>query len=94
MAGIDVTGFDPAGEPEISITRDGISVVFNFMPPSDMEDREEYFLSHFEQQMSEAIGLPVRWDDREVFQIPNPRPDTAQRLKDFLEGYRKVHLGT
>lgn len=38
---IPLSGFDPAGEPEIRVMSDGsLLVVFNFMPPSFVPDEQ------------------------------------------------------
>lgn len=87
-----VTGFDPAGEPEIVERRDGsICVLFCFMPPSDCEHREAYFLEYFQRQMEECIQSAVQWEDRELFVIPKPRADTVALVLRFLSTYREAH---
>lgn len=89
---IAVNGFDPGGEPEIREMSNGtMMVIFNFMPPSYAQD-EELDYADFDEQLERAIGVPVRRDDRELFLIQKPRPDTAQKLKSFLEAYRKNQL--
>lgn len=84
---IPLTGFDPEGEPEIRVMADGsIYVVFNFMPPSWAEDEPERF-DDFDQQLAQAIGLPVEWTDREFFRIARPAKDTAEHIRRFLATY-------
>ena len=34
-----------------------------------------------------AAGVPVVWDDREVFVIQQPKPDTVEQVRTFIEGY-------
>ena len=86
---IAVSGFDPEGEPEIREMSDGtLTVIFNFMPPSYAEDEEAKY-ADFEKQLERAAGVPVNRDDRELFLIRNPQSDTSEKLKAFLEGYRK-----
>jgi hypothetical protein len=86
---IPVAGFDPDGEPEIRVMSDGtLLIVFNFMPPSFAENDEDEF-SDFDKQLEKAIGVPVQWEDREFFLIRSPNNDTADRIRAFLEGYRK-----
>jgi hypothetical protein len=83
-----LTGFDPDGEPEIREMADGsIYLVFNFMPPSWAEDEPDPF-DDFDKQLSEAIGLPVEWEDREFFHIKSPEKNTVQRIQEFLAGYK------
>lgn len=85
-----ISGFDPDGEPEIREMSDGtLMVLFNFMPPSYAEDDESKY-ADFEKQIEEAIGVPVFREDRERFLIRDPQSDTAEKLKAFLEGYRKA----
>jgi hypothetical protein len=84
-----VSGFDPEGEPEIREMSDGtLTVIFNVMPPSYAEDEEAKY-ADFDKEMERAVGEPVDREDRELFLIRNPQSDTAEKLKAFLEGYRK-----
>jgi len=60
------------------------------MPPFFAENEgTEADFENFETKVQEALGVPVRRDDREVFIIANPNPDTAQKAKEWLEAYRK-----
>lgn len=85
---ITVKGFDPEGDPEIQVMADGsLYLVFNFIPPSWAEDNPDEF-DDFDEQLSEAIELPVEWEDREVFFIEQPEEDTCDRIRSFLATYR------
>lgn len=88
---VAVSGFDREGEPVIRKMSDGtISIHFEAMPPFFAEDDgTESEFENFETTIQKALGVPVRRDDREVFTITNPKPDTAERAKAWLEGYRK-----
>jgi hypothetical protein len=94
---IELTGFDPEGEPVIRVMGDGsLHVVFEFMPPSyaddeDGEDGEDDLgsFADFDKQMERAVGVPVVWDDREVLVISRPKPDTVERIRGFIQNYRK-----
>ena len=87
---ITLTGFDPAGEPEITQAPDGpITILFNFMPPSDaQEDPASWAFEAFDRRMAHALGCPVAWEDRECFVLPEPKPDTLNKLITYLTGYR------
>jgi hypothetical protein len=88
---IKLTGFDPVGEPVIRVMGDGsLLVVFNFMPPSWAPEGEGMgaFADFDEQQLERAAGVPVVWDDREVFVIQKPERDTVERVRKFIELYR------
>ncbi|MDC0746752.1 hypothetical protein [Polyangium mundeleinium] len=87
---IELSGFDANGEPQIEVMADGtLRVAFEFMPPSDFEDRGDMGPYHdFDVQMSAAIGVPVAWEDREFFRIDSPKADTIDRLSAFLSTYR------
>ena len=40
---VELSGFDSQGDPEIRVLADGkLYVVFNFMPPSDFEERDDF----------------------------------------------------
>jgi hypothetical protein len=87
---IELTGFDPLGEPEIRVEANGsLWLVFNFMPPSwAAEDDPERF-DTFDEQLHEAIGVPVLWDDREFFFIDEPAADTVERITKFLQTFKR-----
>ena len=87
---ITVTGFDPAGEPQISVQEDGsLHINFNFMPPSYMDNPDDLgVFSSFDADMQAFIGVPVVWDDREVFVIHQPAQDTIQKIIEFLQTYQ------
>jgi hypothetical protein len=87
---IKLTGFDPKGDPVIRVMGDGsLLIVFNFMPPSFVPDGEGMGpFADFDKQLERAAGVPVVWDDREVFVIQKPKRDTVERLRKFIESYR------
>lgn len=86
-----IDGFDPDGEPIIKKWSDGsLWLHFEAMPPFFAEDDgTESDFEQFEAKVQDAIGVTVRRDDREVFVIDNPAPDTAAKVKAWLESYRK-----
>jgi hypothetical protein len=43
--------------------------------------------ANFDKDMSRAIDIPVIWEDRELFYIENPQPDTTERIRKFVAGY-------
>jgi hypothetical protein len=89
LESVTLEGFDHEGEPEIRRMKDGTMwVVFNFMPPSWDENAESKW-EHFERDLTRAAGVEVVRDDREFFLIKHPKPDTADRIRKFLERYRK-----
>ena len=87
---IKLSGFDPKGEPVIRVMADGsLRVVFNFMPPSFVPgDQDLGPFADFDKQLERAAGVPVVWDDQEVFVIQQPKSDTVGRVRKFIEGYR------
>jgi hypothetical protein len=92
---LPLSGFDPDGDPEIRRMADGrLWLVFNFMPPSWMPE-EEYVdigrCQNFDQQLEQAIGVPVVWEDREAFRIDQPREDTISAISKFLAAFRQLH---
>ena len=88
---ISVSGFDRDGEPVIKKWSDGsIWIHFEAMPPFFAEDEGTHAdFENFEVKIQQALGVPVRRDDREVFVIAKPEPDTAEKAKASLEAYRK-----
>jgi hypothetical protein len=91
---IAVHGFDPDGEPVIKKWSDGkLWIHFEAMPPFFAEDRgNEQDFEDFEVKFQNVLGVPVRRDDREVFVIDNPKHDTAEIARAWLEAYRKNEL--
>jgi hypothetical protein len=88
---IAVNGFDPDGEPVIKKWSDGtLWIHFEAMPPFFAEDDgTENEFETFELKIQDALGVAVHRDDREVFVIKQPEPDTADKAKAWLEAYRK-----
>ena len=86
-----LSGFDPKGEPVIRVMADGsLYVVFKFMPPSFVPDEEGLGqFEDFDKQLERAAGIPVEWADREFFLIRRPGSDTLERVRQFIEGYRR-----
>lgn len=88
---IKVSGFDPDGEPVIQKMSDGsLQIQFEAMPPFFAEDAgtEEDF-EDFPARLEEAAGVGVTQDDRELFIVASPEPNTAERIKTWLESYPK-----
>lgn len=89
---ICLSGFDPDGEPVLRVMDNGtLWLVFSFFPPSlAYEEQHDPFEDEdFDKQLAQAIGVPVIWDDREVFLIQRPKADTIERIRAFIEGYRR-----
>jgi hypothetical protein len=88
---IEITGFDPDGEPVIQRWADGaIVILFNAMPPFFAEDGgTEAEFENFETTIGFVLGVDVLRDDREVFVIQMPREDTIAKAKAWLENYHR-----
>jgi hypothetical protein len=93
VSGMEIHGFDSAGEPEIRAGEDGsIEIIFNFMPPlngADDQNPHPVFDS-FEVVLAQALGVDVIRDDRELCVIPKPQPDTVARAQVFLGTFWSV----
>jgi hypothetical protein len=90
MTTVTVQGFDSAGEPEIRSGEDGaLEIMFNFMPPLNgaSEPYPDAVFDTFEVVLVKALGVDVIREDRELFVIPNPQPDTLARAKAYLETF-------
>lgn len=44
-------------------------------------------LDTFGEDVERAAGVPVTWDDKEVFVILRPQGDTVERIRAFLLNY-------
>lgn len=88
---ITVNGFDPDGEPVIKKWSNGsLWIQFEAMPPFFAKDEgTENDFEEFETKIQDSLGVTVHRDDREVFVIKRPKPDTAEKVKAWLEAYRK-----
>lgn len=82
---IQVEGFDAKGEPIIYKMKDGtIRVVFFELPK---KDSKAFDLDKFSNEFINVVGCGMVHDDREVFHIQNPNPDSAHAIKQFLNSY-------
>lgn len=91
-ATIPLTGFEPGAEPVVREMRNGgLLLVFAFIPPRVAEGQpakaRRFDLNTFGAEVERAAGVPVVWDDKEVFVIQRPRADTVEKLRGFLQGY-------
>ncbi len=90
---IKLSGFDPAGEPEIRRTAEGrLWLCIQFMPPSWVPEEERLELGRwqdFDAWMRTALGVRVVWEDREWFRIDRPERDTVHLIERFLRGIRE-----
>ncbi len=87
-----ILGFDPDGEPILREMNDGsLLLIFGFIPPlvteQDPFKAKRFDSNKFGEELQRAVGLPVTWDDREVFVVPKPQIDTTNRIQSFLANY-------
>jgi hypothetical protein len=93
MAHMSIVGFDSAGEPELRAGDNGaLEIVFNFMPPlNEAGDPNAHpVFDTFEILLAKALDVDVVRDDRELFVIFKPQPDTMAKTKIFLETFWAV----
>jgi hypothetical protein len=94
-ATIPLAGFEPEAEPVLREMRDGsLLLVFAFLPPRVIEDQpakaKRFDLHTFGEAVKKAAGVPVVWDDKEVFVVKRPRGNTIEKLRKFLQNYWKA----
>ncbi|WP_435011180.1 hypothetical protein P12x_002480 [Tundrisphaera lichenicola] len=87
-------GFDPMGEPHIRRTAEGrLWLGFNFMPPSWADEADcpgpGGPWADFDDQLTQHLGVPVVWEDREWFRIDSPKDDTVSAIAQFLVEVRQ-----
>jgi hypothetical protein len=87
-----LTGFEPDAEPVLRHMRDGsLLLVLAFIPPRVSEGQPDkvkrFDLNTFGTELERAAGVPVIWDDKEVFVVQRPRRDTVERIRCFLQDY-------
>ncbi|MCA9092808.1 MAG: hypothetical protein KDA68_04945 [Planctomycetaceae bacterium] len=88
---VQVEGFEEEGEPTIRVMGDkSIQIMFNFMPPMFAEEanREAEF-EKFDEVISKVVGVPVIWEDRELFIIQTPPDGTVEKIKNWLSNYHQ-----
>lgn len=81
-----VDGFDPIDNwnPTVQRRDSGMIVIlFPEFPPDVVGDD----MNDFDTLMSEQIGVKVYHEDRELFVITRPEPDTMAKLKEFFLKY-------
>src|SRR4030095_16168442 len=91
-ATITLGGFDPGAEPVLREMRDGsLLLIFAFLPPlvseNDPTKGTRFDFDTFGTEIEKGAGVPVIWDDREVFVVEHPRRDTVERIRHFLLNY-------
>lgn len=91
-ATITLAGFEPGAEPVLREMRDGsLLLVFAFIPPRVSESQpataKRFDLDTFGDEVTRGAGVPVTWDDKEVFVVQHPQGDTVERIRGFLQNY-------
>jgi hypothetical protein len=81
-------------KPSLTLRKSGRVYLIVEVPPfyngdgSEIDGDEDFpEVYEFENLISEYVGVPVNRDDREVFRIDNPQPDTLAKVKEFIENY-------
>jgi hypothetical protein len=87
-----LSGFEPDAEPVLREMHDGsLLLIFACMPPrvteQDPAKASRFDLGAFGQDLERAAGVPLLWDDREIFIAQSPQRQTAKRLSDCIQGY-------
>jgi hypothetical protein len=87
-----IPGFDRPAEPVLRELKDGsLLLIFNCLPPLAVDDDParagRFDMARFGDQLQEALGIPVLWDDRDVFVIPRPKMTTEPRLRKFFQTF-------
>lgn len=92
---LEIKGFDSLGEPTITREENGsLALTFNFMPPDNgtyEENLDMDIFDNFDNELSKVLGVEVVWEDREFFNIPSPKKDTIEILKNYLENFWSNH---
>lgn len=91
-ATVTLAGFEPGAEPVLREMRDGsLLLVFAFIPPrvtvGQPAKARRFDLNTFGTEVERAAGVPLAWDDKEVFVVQRPRSDTVERIRGFLNSY-------
>jgi len=91
---IPLAGFDPDAEPIVREMRDGsLLLIVGCLPPlvaeNDASKAQQFDMNAFGAELEKAVGLPVLWDDREVFVVQRPEANTVERIRQFFGNYWK-----
>jgi len=87
-----LSGFDSAGEPEIHIQKNGaLLLIFKVFPPADINSKEAWLAQNFTKQLSDAVACKVVWEENEIFRIADPKPETIDKVAQFIASYRKTY---
>jgi hypothetical protein len=89
---VALAGFEPGAEPVLREMRDGsLLLIFAFIPPRVTEGQpakaRRFDLNTFGAEVERAAGVPVAWDDKEVFVVQRPQGDTVERIRRFLQSF-------
>src|SRR5579872_5576627 len=89
---IYLEGFDPGAEPVVRELRDeSWLLIFGFIPPlvteRDPAKARSFDRNTFDAEVEKALGVPVAWDDREIFVIRQPATETLDKIRQFVRGY-------
>jgi hypothetical protein len=90
---IEIAGVDAeAGNPEIRVMSTGaLNLLYQVFPPMHVKtDEQGKPYETFDKQLEKYIGVPVSWEDRELFHIAKPRADTIERTKAFVQAFPKA----
>jgi len=84
-------GFDPHGEPTVGTADGALWLRFQLMPPSWASDERipGGRWDDFAEQLTRALGVPVHWEDRELFLIETPPENALATIREFLHEVRR-----
>ena len=90
---LEISGVDEqAGDPELWVMSNGsLNLHFQAFPPTHVttEAQTEPYAT-YAQQLEQFLGVPVSWEDRELFFIAHPKRDTIEKVEAFVKAFPNV----
>ena len=74
---------------ELAAVRDGVPIQVARSRHGDAGPLRRRLGASLIRRSGRGIGAPVHWEDREFFLIRKPQEEAVERIKQFLQGYRR-----
>ncbi len=85
---VDVDGFDNNANPVIRELDNGsLRIVFCNLPPISYTGDSEFDMNDFGSKLLKSSEARIIWEDRDVFYVSHPIPETIDDIQKFIQNY-------
>ena len=85
---IEIENFDFNANPVIrQIDTGSLRIVFCNLPPISFMADTEFDMNDFGSKLLKSSKAKIIWEDRDVFFVSNPYPETIDEIQQFVENY-------